>query len=279
MPAGHTGQSQGLPYKNRSSSPNHTAPGGNDNPDPGPAVPGSCHQPRHLQNGRNASVVFRRGGAPCLFLEGRPHPPLLQLRLGHPGLPGRRAGQSGDPGGRRRRGTQLRSGPALRGTTRLHPAASRTPSWRTWSRPPGGRRCRGPRRAGTTGGPGSRRPGRPARARPQGEGTARSAAPRVAPAGRAGAPGSLPTTTATPRRWRPGPTAAPTHTHAAGDPKHGHQNRPRTTCDLRAPMRLETPNTATRTGRAPPVTNARPRGWRRQTRPPEPAVPSVTTAF
>lgn len=59
MPAGHTGQSQGLPYKNKSSSGNHTAPGGNDNPDPGPAVPGSCRQPRHLQNGRNASVVFR----------------------------------------------------------------------------------------------------------------------------------------------------------------------------------------------------------------------------
>lgn len=59
--------------------------------------------------------------------------------------------------------------------------------------------------------------------------------------------------------------------HAAGD--QGRLRRQPT------PTRLETPNTTARTGRAPPVTYVRPRGWRHQTRPPEPAVPPVTTAF
>lgn len=203
----------------------------------GPAR-GWCRQHEPERAGcTNAFRVSRRGGAPCLFLEGQSQPRLLQHRLGHPGLPGRRAGQRGQPRDRPR-GRQLRSGPVLQWTTRLDPGASRTPSWRTWSRPLGGRRCRGPRRAGTTGGPGSRRPGGPARARVQGERTVRSAAPRAAPAGHTGAPGSLPATTAKPQPWRPGPTAvcqgptaAPTLTPGGGDAKHESQDRPHATCN------------------------------------------------
>lgn len=194
------------------------------------------HEPQRARR-TNAFRVSRRGGAPCLFLEGQSQPPPLQHRRGHLGPPGRRAGPRGRPRARPR-GRQLRSGPVLQRTTCLDPEASRTPSRRPWSRPLGGRCRRGPRRAGMTGGPGSRRPGRPARARAQGARTARSAAPRAAPAGHARAPGSPPETTAKPQPWRPGPTAgcqgptaAPTHTHGDGDAQHESRNRPRAACN------------------------------------------------